>query len=92
MFKMVGNTPIRVVYGLFAFSPGAKIQIYVQNVSGTFHNSTMAGYRVYDTKEEFYNLYGVKVEVDSAFIIGLKKDYFEVYTTGSYGWAWCIVK
>ena len=44
------------------------------NAPGTFHDSVMADYGVYDAMETVYDESGGKVVVDSAFNIG-SKDY-----------------
>ena len=42
------------------------------NAPGTFHDSTMADYGIYEKMEQVYNNIGGKVVVDSSFNIGEK--------------------
>ena len=58
----------------FVFAPDGKIRVCILNAPGTFHDSTMADYGVYDAMEKVYDETGGKVVVDSAFKIG-NKDY-----------------
>ena len=49
------------------FSPDGKICLALLNAPGTFHDSIMSDYGVYQGLETVYNLCGGKVVVDSAF-------------------------
>ena len=62
-----GWTHGHYVNSLFVFGPDGKIYICVLNAPGTFHDSTIADYHVYDSLEEIYLRTGCKVVVDSAF-------------------------
>ena len=55
------------VNSVFVFAPDGCIRICTLNAPGTFHDSTMAEYGVYQKMEELYNDFGVKIVVDSAF-------------------------
>ena len=55
------------------FSPVGKIRICLLNASGTFHDSTMADYGVYEAMEKVFVATGGQVVVDSAFKIGTKE-------------------
>ncbi len=55
------------VNSVFVFSPDGRIRIATINAPGTFHDSTMTNYGVYEKMEDLYNRFGVKVVVDSAF-------------------------
>ena len=66
-----GNTYVNCV---FVFAPDGRIRICTLNAPGTFHDSTMADYGVYDKIEQLYDEYQVKVVVDSAFNVS-KKNY-----------------
>lgn len=55
------------VNSVFVFAPDGRIRICTINAPGTFHDSTMADYGVYEKMETIYNSYGAKVVVDSAF-------------------------
>ena len=57
---------------IFVFSPDGKIRFCLLNAPGTFHDSTMADYGIYEGMEEIYLRTGAKVVVDSAFKIGNK--------------------
>ena len=63
--------------------------ICVLNVPGTFHNSKMADYRVYDAMERIYKEYGVKVVMDLK--VNISKKYF-IVATGSIGWTRSIIE
>ena len=69
-----GLTHGHCVNSLFVFGPDGKIYIFVLNAPGTFHDSTMADYHVYDSLEQIYQRTGCKVVVDSAFGSG-KRDF-----------------
>ena len=47
--------------------------MYAINAPGTFHDSTMADYRVYEGMEKIYKDTGVKEVLDSAFKIENKE-------------------
>ena len=55
---------------VFVFSPDGKIRLALLNAPGTFHDSTMADYGIYEGMERVFNRTGAKVVVDSAFNIG----------------------
>ena len=55
------------VNSVFVFAPDGCIRICTLNAPGTFHDSTMADYGIYEKMEQLYEEYGVKVVVDSAF-------------------------
>ena len=57
---------------VFVFSPDGKIRMCLLNAPGTFHDSTMADYGIYEGMEYIFDKYGAKVVVDSAFKIGNK--------------------
>ena len=57
---------------VFVFAPDGKIKACVLNAPGTFHDSAIADYGVYEQMEAIYNLYGAKVVVDSAFNLANK--------------------
>ena len=59
---------------VFVFSPDGKIWLCLINVSGTFHDSTIADYGVYEGMEKVYSKTGAKVVIGLAFKIG-NKDY-----------------
>ena len=52
---------------LFLFAPDAKIRYTVYNTPGTFHDSTMAQFGLYEGMKEIFSQTGGKVVVDSAF-------------------------
>ena len=52
---------------LFLFAPDGRIGDTVYNCPGTFHDSTMASYGLYETMIRVYERTGAKVVVDSAF-------------------------
>ena len=60
------------INSVFVFSPDGKIRLCLINAPGTFHDSTMADYGIYEGMEHVYDEYGAKVVVDSAFKIGVK--------------------
>ena len=62
-----GWTHGHYVNSLYVFGPDGKICICVLNAPGTFHDSTMADYHVYDSLEDIFRRTGKKVVVDSAF-------------------------
>ena len=66
---------------LFVFGPDGKIYICVLNAPGTFHDSNMADYHVYDALETIFLRTGCKVVVDSAFG-GKKREYLEKSSQG----------
>ena len=55
------------VNSVFVFAPDGSIRICTLNAPGTFHDSTMADYGIYQKMEQLHEEYGVKVVVDSAF-------------------------
>ena len=55
------------VNSVFVFAPDGCIRICTLNAPGTFHDSTMADYGIYEKMEQLYIEYNVKVVVDSAF-------------------------
>ena len=55
------------VNSLFLFAPDGRIRDTVYNCPGTFHDSTMASYGLYETMIRVYERTGAKVVVDSAF-------------------------
>ena len=67
-----GWTHGHYVNSVFVFSPDGKIRMTLLNAPGTFHDSAMADYGIYDKMEQVYNETGGKVVVDSAFNIGQK--------------------
>ena len=54
------------------FGPDGKICICALNAPGTFHDSTMADYHVYEALEKIFERTGKKVVVDSAFGSGVR--------------------
>ena len=52
---------------IFVFCPDGKIVLCLLNAPGTFHDSTMADYGMYDRLQKIFTLCGGKVVVDSAF-------------------------
>ena len=54
---------------IFVFCPDGKIALCILNAPGTFHDSTMSDYGVYQGLEMVYDKCGGKVVVDSAFKI-----------------------
>ena len=52
---------------VFVFAPDGYIRICTLNAPGTFRDSTMAEYGIYQKMEQLHEEYGVKVVVDSAF-------------------------
>ena len=63
------------INSVFVFSPDGKIRICLVNAPGTFHDSTMADYGVYEKMEMIYDKFGAKVVVNSAFKISGSKEY-----------------
>ena len=55
------------VNSVFVFAPDGLIRMCTINCPGTWHDSQIADYGVYDKMEEVYNNYGAKIVVDSAF-------------------------
>ena len=64
-----GWTHGHYINNIFVFACDGKIRISLQNCPGTFHDSTMSDYGVYDKMEQLYRSTGGKVVVDSAFKI-----------------------
>ena len=52
---------------IFVFCPDGKIALCCLNAPGTFHDSTMADYGMYDGLQDIFRQCGAKVVVDSAF-------------------------
>ena len=55
------------VNSVFVFAPDGCIRICTLNAPGTFHDSTMAEYGIYDKMEQLFMDSGVRIVVDSAF-------------------------
>jgi len=55
------------INSVFVFAPDGRIRICVVNAPGSFHDSTISEYGVYDKMESVYDRCGAKVVVDSAF-------------------------
>ena len=55
------------VNSVFVFAPDGCIKICTLNAPGTFHDSTMAEYGIYEKMDQLHHEHGVKVVVDSAF-------------------------
>ena len=62
-----GWTSDTYVNSVFVFAPDGRIRIATINAPGSWHDSQMADYGVYQKMEELYNKHGAKVVVDSAF-------------------------
>ena len=60
------------INGVFVFAPDGKIKMSLINAPGTWHDSTMAEYGIYQKMESVYNRLGGKVVVDSAFSLANK--------------------
>ena len=69
-----GWTSNTYVSSVFVFAPDGRIRICTLNAPGSWHDSTLADYGVYDGMEKIYNEHGAKVVVDSAFRLS-NKDY-----------------
>ena len=69
-----GWTHGHYINSVFIFAPDGKIRVCLLNAPGTFHDSTMADYGVYDAMETVYDESGGEEVMDSAFNIG-SKDY-----------------
>ena len=67
-----GWTHGHYVNSLFLFVPDGKIRGCVLNAPGTFHDSTMAEYGMYERMDRIYRDTGGKVVVDSAFNLGTR--------------------
>ena len=65
-----GWTHGHYINSVLVFTPDGKIRICLINASGTFHDSSMADYGVYEAMERVYRDTGGKVVVDSAFHLG----------------------
>ena len=52
---------------MFVFAADGRIRMCTINAPGTWHDSTIAEYGVYDKMEEVFNNHGGRVVVDSAF-------------------------
>ena len=68
-----GWTHGHYVNSVFVYSPDGKIRMCLINAPGTFHDSNMADYGIYEGMERVYLATGGKVVVDSAFKIGEKE-------------------
>ena len=62
-----GWTADTYVNSMFVFAADGRIRMCTINAPGTWHDSTIAEYGVYDKMEEVFNNYGGRVVVDSAF-------------------------
>ena len=60
------------VNSVFVIVPDRCIRICTLNAPGTFHDSTMAEYGIYQKMEQLHYQYGVKVVVNSSFKISGK--------------------
>lgn len=60
------------INNVFVFAPDGRIRICLINAPGTWHDSTMADYGVYEKVEELYDSHRVKIVVDSAFNLNNK--------------------
>ena len=67
-----GWTHGHYINSCFVFAPDGKIRVCLLNAPGTFHDSTMTDYGVYDAMEAVYDATGGKVVVDSAFKVSAK--------------------
>jgi len=65
------NTYINCV---FVFAPDGRIRLCVINAPGTFHDSTIADYGIYERMEEIFDRSGGRIVVDSAFKMS-QRDY-----------------
>ena len=54
------------------FSLDGKIRLCLLNAPGTFHDSTMVDYGIYEGMETICNKYRAKVVIESTFKIGTK--------------------
>ena len=61
------------INSVFVFVPDGRIRMCVLNCPGTWHDSTMADYGIYDKLEEIYIQCGGNIVVDSAFKINSKE-------------------
>ena len=64
-----GWTHGHYVNSILAFSPDSKIRMCLLNAPGTFHDSSMLDYGIYEAMERVYIATCGKVVVDSAFKI-----------------------
>jgi DDE superfamily endonuclease len=64
-----GWTHGHYVSNVFVFAPDGKIIGCVVNPSGSFRDSTMSDYEIYQKLEKLYNEFGAKTVADSAFIV-----------------------
>uniref|UniRef100_A0A7S4AMZ1 DDE Tnp4 domain-containing protein n=1 Tax=Pseudo-nitzschia australis TaxID=44445 RepID=A0A7S4AMZ1_9STRA len=62
-----GWTADTYINNVFVFAPDGRIRMCTINAPGSWHDSTMAEYGIYDGLEELFNQHGVRVVVDSAF-------------------------
>jgi hypothetical protein len=65
-----GWTHGHYVNSVLLFAPDGKIRGCTLNCPGSWHDSTMADYGVYEKMERMYLEHGAKVVVDSAFGVG----------------------
>mgnify|MGYP000125822197 FL=1 len=65
-----GWTRGHYVNSVLLFAPDGRIRGCTLNCPGSWHDSTMADYGVYDKMESVYLEHGAKVVVDSAFGVG----------------------
>ena len=62
-----GWTADTYVSSVFVFAPDGRIRICILNAPGSWHDSQISDYGVYEKMEQLFNLYGAKIVVDSAF-------------------------
>ena len=65
-----GYTHGHYINSVFVFSPNKKNRICLLNMPGNFHDSTMAGYGIYEGMGKVYNDAGGKFVVDLVFNLG----------------------
>eukprot|EP00536_Pseudo-nitzschia_multiseries_P003351 jgi/Psemu1/7571/gm1.7571_g len=61
------------INSVFVFAPDGRIRICILNCPGSWHDSTMSDYGVYQKLESMYEKCGAKVVVGSAFKLVGKK-------------------
>ena len=66
-----GYTHGHYINSVFVFAPDGKIRVCILNAPGTFHDSTMADYGIYEGMEKVFNATGGKVVVDQHSIMGI---------------------
>eukprot|EP00536_Pseudo-nitzschia_multiseries_P005401 jgi/Psemu1/12500/gm1.12500_g len=59
------------VSSVFVFAPDGRIRITAFNCLGSWHDSTVADYSVYDQMQEMFDEYGAMLTVDAAFKVRL---------------------